>query len=86
MDCEETLTARTTNDHQYDDQVVLFGAGWQSVRTDPPLVDFNPLSIKIAMCNAWFKPEAVYCNNTWWETLQDDRSEASKLGCSDVPS
>jgi Chromo (CHRromatin Organisation MOdifier) domain len=26
-DCEETPTAGTMNDHQYDDQVVLFGAG-----------------------------------------------------------
>jgi hypothetical protein len=27
MDHKETLTTGTTNDHQYDDQVVLFGAG-----------------------------------------------------------
>jgi Chromo (CHRromatin Organisation MOdifier) domain len=70
MDCEETPTARTTNDHQYDDQVVLFGATrQQSVGTDPTLVDFDPLSVDITMCNAWFEPEAVYCNNTWWETF-----------------
>jgi hypothetical protein len=87
-DCEETPTTRTTNDHQYNDQVVFVGgaAGQQSVGTDPSLIDFNPLGIDITMCNAWFKPEAVYCNNTWWETLQDNGSEASKLGSSDVPS
>jgi hypothetical protein len=33
----------------------------------------------------WFEPEAIYCNNTWWETLQDDGSEASELGSLDVP-
>jgi hypothetical protein len=86
MDHEETPTAGTTNDHQYDDQVVLFGAaGQQSVRADPSLTDFNPLGVDIAMCNAWFEPEAIYCNNTWWETLQDDRSEMSESGSSDVP-
>jgi hypothetical protein len=85
-DHEETLTTGTTNDHQYDDQVVLFGAtGQQSVRTDPTLVDFNPLNVDIAMCNVWFKPEAVYYNNTWWEAFQDDGSEASKLGSLDMP-
>jgi hypothetical protein len=73
MDREETPTTGTTNDHQYDDQVVLFGAtGQQSVRANPSLTDFNPLSVDIAMCNAWFKPEAIYCNNTWWETFQDN--------------
>jgi hypothetical protein len=86
MDCEETPAAGTMNDHQYDDQVVLFGAtGQQSVRTDPTLMDFNPLNVDIAMCNAWFEPEAIYCNNTWWEALQDDGSKASELGSSDVP-
>jgi Chromo (CHRromatin Organisation MOdifier) domain len=87
-DCEETPTARTMNDHQYDDQVVLFGAGateQQSVGADPSLVDFDPLGVNIAMCNAWFKLEAVYCNNTWWETFQDNSSEASESGSSDVP-
>jgi Chromo (CHRromatin Organisation MOdifier) domain len=85
-DHEETLTARTMNDHQYNDQVVLFGAaGQQSVRTDPSLADFDPLSVDIAMCNAWFEPEAIYCNNTWWETFQDDGSKVSKLGSSEVP-
>jgi Chromo (CHRromatin Organisation MOdifier) domain len=86
-DREETPTARTTNDHQYDDQVVLFGAdGQQSVGTDPSLMDFNPLGVDIALCNAWYQPEAVYCNNTWWATLQDDGSKASKSGSSDAPS
>jgi hypothetical protein len=87
-DCEETPTAGTTNDHQYNDQVVLFGAGapeQQSVRADPSLMDFDPLGVDIALCNVWFKPEAVYCNNTWWEAFQDDGSEASKSGSSDVP-
>jgi Chromo (CHRromatin Organisation MOdifier) domain len=85
-DREETLTAGTMNDHQYDDQVVLFGAtGQQSVGSDPSLTDFDPLNIDIAMCNAWFKPEAIYCNNTWWEAFQDDGSEASKLGSLDMP-
>jgi hypothetical protein len=70
MDREETLTARTMNDHQYDNQVVLFGAsGQQSVRANPSLVDFNPLGVDIALCNMWFQPEAVYCNNTWWEAF-----------------
>jgi hypothetical protein len=86
-DREETLTTRTTNDHQYDDQVVLFGAdGQQSVGTDPSLTDFDPLGINIALCDAWYQPEAIYCNDTWWATLQDDSSEASKSGSSDVPS
>jgi hypothetical protein len=85
-DREETLTAGTTNDHQYDDQVVLFGTtGQQSVRTDPTLTDFNPLNVNITMCNAWFKPKAIYCNNTWWEAFQDDGSEVSESGSSDVP-
>jgi hypothetical protein len=85
MDCEETPTTRTTNDHQYDDQVVLFGTtGQQSVRADPSLMDFNPLDVNIAMCNAWFKPEAVYCNNTWWEAFQDNSSKASESGSLDV--
>jgi hypothetical protein len=66
--------------------VVLFGVtGQQSVRADPSLADFNPLGIDITMCNVWFEPEAMYCNNTWWEAFQDDGSEASKLGSSDVP-
>jgi hypothetical protein len=86
-DREETPTARTTNDHQYDDQVVLFGAdGQQSVRPNPSLADFDPLSVDIALCDAWYQPEAVYCNDTWWATLQDDGSEASESGSSDVPS
>jgi Chromo (CHRromatin Organisation MOdifier) domain len=85
-DREETLTTRTTNDHQYDNQVVLFGAtGQQPVGSDPSLADFNPLNIDITMCNAWFKPEAIYCNNTWWEAFQDDRSKVSKSGSSDAP-
>jgi Chromo (CHRromatin Organisation MOdifier) domain len=87
MDHEETPTAGTTNDHQYDDQVVLFGAsGQQSIGANPSLADFDPLGVDIALCDAWFQPEAVYCNNTWWATLQDDGSEASELGGSDVPS
>jgi Chromo (CHRromatin Organisation MOdifier) domain len=54
-DREETPTAGTTNDHQYDDQVVLFGAGGQqSVGTDPSLVDFDPLGVDIALCDAWY--------------------------------
>jgi hypothetical protein len=74
------------NDHQYNDQVVLFGAtGQQSVGTDPTLMDFDPLNINITMCNMWFEPEAVYCNNTWWEAFQDDGSKVSKLGSLDVP-
>jgi Chromo (CHRromatin Organisation MOdifier) domain len=86
-DHEETPTARTTNDHQYDDQVVLFGAGrQQSVGADPSLVDFDPLGVDIMLCDAWYQPEAVYCNNTWWATLQDDGSEASESGSSDAPS
>jgi Chromo (CHRromatin Organisation MOdifier) domain len=87
MDNKETPTARTTNDHQYDDQVVLFGAGagQQSVRTDPSLTDFNPLGVDITLCNTWFKLEAMYYNNTWWEAFQDDRSEVSKSGGTDVP-
>jgi hypothetical protein len=86
MDHEETPTAGTTNDHQYDDQVVLFGTtGQQSVGADPSLMDFNPLGVDIAMCNAWFEPEAIYCNNTWWEAFQDDGSEASESGSLDVP-
>jgi hypothetical protein len=86
MDREEAPTTRTTNDHQYDDQVVLFGAdGWQPVGAHPSLADFNPLGVDIALCDAWFQPEAVYCNNTWWETFQDDGSETSKLGSSNVP-
>jgi Chromo (CHRromatin Organisation MOdifier) domain len=84
-DHEETLTAGTTNDHQYNDQVVLFGAGQQSVRADPSLTDFDPLNVNITMCNAWFKLEVIYCNNTWWETFQDDGSETSELGSMDVP-
>jgi hypothetical protein len=85
-DREETPTAGTTNDHQYDDQVVLFGAnGQQSVGIDPSLADFDPLSVNIALCNAWYQPEAVYCNDTWWATLQDNGSEASESGSSDVP-
>jgi Chromo (CHRromatin Organisation MOdifier) domain len=84
-DCKETPTAKTMNDHQYNDQVVLFGARQQSVRANPSLVNFNPLRVDIAMCNAWFEPEAVYCNNTWWETLQDNGSKVSKSGGSDVP-
>jgi hypothetical protein len=65
--------------------VVLFGARQQLVGTDTSLTDFDPLGVDIAMCNAWFEPEAVYCNNTWWETLQDNGSEASESGSSDVP-
>jgi Chromo (CHRromatin Organisation MOdifier) domain len=85
-DHEETPTARTTNDHQYDDQVVLFGASrQQSVRTDPTSTDFDPLNVNIAMCNVWFEPEAIYCNNTWWEAFQDDGSEMSESGSSNVP-
>jgi Chromo (CHRromatin Organisation MOdifier) domain len=85
-DHEETPTAGTTNDHQYDDQVVLFGAsGQQPVGTNPSLVDFDPLGVDIALCDAWFQLEAVYCNNTWWETFQDDGSETSELGSSNVP-
>jgi hypothetical protein len=85
-DHEETPTTRTTNDHQYDNQVVLFGAaGQQSVGPDPSLTDFDPLNVNIAVCNAWFEPEAIYCNNTWWEAFQDNGSEVSKLGSSDVP-
>jgi hypothetical protein len=49
-------------------------------------VDFDPLGVDIALCDAWYQPEAVYCNNTWWATLQDDGSEASESGSSDVPS
>jgi Chromo (CHRromatin Organisation MOdifier) domain len=87
MDHKETPTTRTTNDHQYNDQVVLFGAGGQqSVGADPSLTDFNPLSVDIALCDAWFQLEAVYCNDTWWATLQDNGSEASESGGSDVPS
>jgi Chromo (CHRromatin Organisation MOdifier) domain len=86
-DCEETPTAGTTNDHQYDDQVVLFGAnGQQPVGANPSLADFDPLSIDIALCNTWFQLEAVYCNNTWWEAFQDDGSETSESGGSNVPS
>jgi Chromo (CHRromatin Organisation MOdifier) domain len=86
-DREETPTTRTTNDHQYNDQVVLFGGdGRQSVGADPSLVDFDPLGVDIALCDAWYQPEAVYCNDTWWATLQDDSSEASESGSSDVPS
>jgi hypothetical protein len=87
-DHEETPTARTTNDNQYDDQVVLFGVGangQQSIGTNPTLADFDPLGVDIALCDAWYQPEAVYCNNTWWVTLQDNGSEASELGGSDVP-
>jgi Chromo (CHRromatin Organisation MOdifier) domain len=84
-DHKETPTTRTTNDYQYNNQVVLFGAGQQSVGADPSLTDFNPLSVDITLCNTWFKPEAVYCNNTWWEAFQDDGSEVSKLGGMDVP-
>jgi Chromo (CHRromatin Organisation MOdifier) domain len=91
MDHEETPTARTTNDHQYNNQVVLFGAraratGQQSVGADPSLTDFNPLGVDIALCDAWFQPEAVYCNNTWWEAFQDNSSETSESGSSNVPS
>jgi Chromo (CHRromatin Organisation MOdifier) domain len=86
-DCEETPTAGTTNDNQYDDQVVLFGArGQQSVGVDPSLTDFDPLGVDIVLCNAWYNPEAVYSNDTWWATFQDDGSEASESGGSDVPS
>jgi Chromo (CHRromatin Organisation MOdifier) domain len=86
-DHEETPTAGTTNDHQYDDQVVLFGgSGQQSIRANPSLMDFDPLGVDIVLCNAWFQPEVVYCNDTWWATLQDNGSEASKSGSSDVPS
>jgi Chromo (CHRromatin Organisation MOdifier) domain len=86
-DHEETPTAGTMNDHQYDDQVVLFGAdGQQSVGADPSLADFDPLGVDIALCDAWFQPEAIYCNNTWWVTLQDDSSETSESGSLDVPS
>jgi hypothetical protein len=86
MDREETPTARTMNDHQYDDQVVFFGAdGQQSVGADPSLTDFDPLGVNIALCDAWYQPEAVYCNDTWWATLQDDGSETSESGSSDVP-
>jgi hypothetical protein len=65
--------------------VVLFGTGQQLIRANPSLTDFNPHGVDIAMCNAWFKPKAIYCNNTWWETLQDDGSKTSELGSSDVP-
>jgi Chromo (CHRromatin Organisation MOdifier) domain len=88
-DCEETPTAGTTNDHQYDDQVVLFGAGatgQQSIGANPSLADFNPLRVNIALCDAWFQLEAVYCNNTWWEAFQDNGSETSESGSSNVPS
>jgi Chromo (CHRromatin Organisation MOdifier) domain len=87
MDCEETPTTGTTNDHQYDNQVVLFGADGQqqSVGANPSLTDFDPLGVDIALCNVWFQPEAVYCNNTWWETFQDDSSKTSELGSSNVP-
>jgi hypothetical protein len=86
-DREETPTARTTNDNQYNDQVVLFGAnGRQSIGANPSLVDFDPLSVDIALCDAWYQPEAVYCNDTWWATLQDDGSKASESGSLDVPS
>jgi hypothetical protein len=84
-DCEETPTARTTNDHQYDNQVVFFGEGQQLVGANPSLADFDPLGINITTYNVWFEPEAIYCNNTWWETFQDDRSEASESGSLDVP-
>jgi Chromo (CHRromatin Organisation MOdifier) domain len=87
MDREEAPTTGTMNDHQYDNQVVLFGAdGQQPVGANPSLADFNPLGVEIALCNVWFQPEAMYCNNTWWETLQDDGSEASESGSSNVPS
>jgi hypothetical protein len=86
-DCEETLTAGTTNDHQYDNQVVLFGANrQQSVRANPSLTDFDPLRVDIALCDVWFQPEAMYCNNTWWEAFQDNGSETSESGSSNVPS
>jgi Chromo (CHRromatin Organisation MOdifier) domain len=86
-DREETPTTGTTNDHQYDNQVVLFGAtGQQSVRANPSLMDFNPLGVDIALCDAWFQLEAVYCNNTWWEAFQDDGSKTSELGSLHVPS
>jgi Chromo (CHRromatin Organisation MOdifier) domain len=86
-DREETLTARTMNDHQYGDQVVLFGAGGQQpVGANPSLTDFDPLGVDIALCDTWFQPEAMYCNNTWWEAFQDDSSETSKSGGSNVPS
>jgi hypothetical protein len=51
-DHEETPTTGTTNDHQYNDQVVLFGAGQQSVRANPSLVDFDPLGVDITLYNA----------------------------------
>jgi Chromo (CHRromatin Organisation MOdifier) domain len=86
-DHEETLTARITNYHQYDNQVVLFGAGGQQpVGANPSLMDFDPLGVDIALCDTWFQPEAMYCNNTWWETFQDNGSETSKLGGLNVPS
>jgi hypothetical protein len=85
MDHEETPTAGTTNDNQYNDQVVLFGEGRQSVGANPSLADFDPLGVDIALCDAWYQPEAIYCNNTWWAAFQDDGSEASELGSSDVP-
>jgi hypothetical protein len=89
MDREETPTTGTMNDHQYDDQVVLFGAratGQQSVGADPSLTDFNPLGVDIALCDAWFQLEAIYCNNTWWEAFQDNGSKTSESGSSNVPS
>jgi hypothetical protein len=64
--------------------VVLFGTGQQFIGTNPSLTDFNPLGVDIAMCNVWYEPEAVYSNNTWWATLQDDGSKASELGSLDV--
>jgi hypothetical protein len=80
-DREETPTTRTMNDHQYDDQVVLFGAGGQQpVRANPSLVDFDPLGVNIPLCDAWYQPEAMYCNNTWWAAFQDDGSETSESG------
>jgi Chromo (CHRromatin Organisation MOdifier) domain len=85
-DREETLTTGTTNDHQYDDQVVLFGADRQQpVRANPSLADFDPLGVDIALCDAWFQLEAIYCNNTWWEAFQDNGSKTSELGSSNVP-
>jgi hypothetical protein len=51
-DHKETLTTGTTNDHQYNDQVVLFGAGQQPVRANPTITDFDPLGVNIALCNA----------------------------------
>jgi Chromo (CHRromatin Organisation MOdifier) domain len=42
-DHEETLTAGTMNDHQYDNQVVLFGAAGQQLDLTPLLQTSTPL-------------------------------------------